>query len=120
MGLSDRTIRADLELYNKLSGEVRKRVAGTWLADARNQLRNLAKLHKSDQDHVLDLILGPEPKAKKVVDAVCIIENRPKARTDHDKLMAALWKRFLSLPKKQQKAVVVLLREGGHIKGGGE
>ena len=117
MGLSDRTIRADLELYKGLSAATRKRVAGTFLADARNQLRDLARLDADRQHQALDLMLGEEPQAKKVSDALCIIEKRPKAKTDNDKLLRDLTKRWLSAPKKVKTQFLEFLREQGAIGG---
>ena len=117
MGLSGRTIRADLELHGKLSAVSRKRVAGTWMADARNQLRDLAKLDAAHQAKALDLMLGDEPKAKKVADAICIIEKRPKAKPGNEQLLAKLTKVWLSSPKKVQRDFLEFLREQGAIGG---
>jgi ParB family chromosome partitioning protein len=117
MRLSSRTIEADLELFRGLTAAARKRVAGSWLADARNQLRELSKLHETDQHNVLDLLLGPEPKANKVSDALCIIEKRPKARTDNEKLYKVLTKAWLSAPKKVKTQFLEFLREQGAIGG---
>lgn len=117
MGLSQRTIFADLELYSGLSADTRRRVAGTWLADARNQLRELARLDADKQDAALNLILGEEPKARKVSDALCIIEKRPKARTDNEKIYRDLTKLWLSAPKKVKTQFLEFLREQGAIGG---
>lgn len=117
MGLSKRTVFADLELHNGLSAATRKRVASTWLADARNQLRDLAKLDATHQAKALDLMLGEEPKAKKVSDALCIIEKRPKAKPGNEQLFVKLKKAWLSSPKKVQRDFLEFLREQGAIGG---
>jgi ParB family chromosome partitioning protein len=117
IGLSRRTIFADLELHNGLSAATRKRVAGTWMADARNQLRDLAKLDAAKQAKALDLMIGEEPKAKKVADAICIIEKRPKAKPGNEQLLAKLTKLWLSSPKKVQRDFIEFLREQGHVGG---
>ncbi len=117
MGLSSRTIEADFELFRKLSSPTRKRVAGTWLADARNQLRDLAKLDAAQQAKALDLMLGEEPKARRVADAICIIEKRPKAKPGNEQLLAKLTKAWLSAPKKVQRDFLEFLRSQGAIGG---
>ncbi len=85
MNLSKRTIFAAAEMYEGLSPASRARVAGSPYAENHVQLRDLSKLDASQQAKALDLMLGEAPKAKRVADALAIIEKRPKAKTDHDK-----------------------------------
>lgn len=103
MNLSDRTIRAAVEMFNGLSAASRRRVTGTRLADNHVQLRQLSQLDAEHQHKALDLILAEEPKARNVNDAVCIIEKRPKAKTDNAKQLARLQKQYLSASKPVQR-----------------
>lgn len=114
MGLSDRTIRADLELHRGLSAATRKRVAGTWLAEQRNQLRDLSRLEPEQQSKALDLMLAEEPKAKRVADAVCIIEKRPKAeKNTRDGQVAKIVKIYADLDSTGRKHALLQLQQMG-------
>jgi len=113
LDLSERTIRAAVEMWNGLSAASRKRVSGTWLAGNHVQLKQISELDAEQQHKVLDLILAEEPKARKVADAVCILEKRPKPATDHGKMLAKLVKAWESAPAKVRKDFLAHLEGQG-------
>lgn len=114
LNLSKRTIEAATSMFNGLSESTRARVAGTWLADNHVQLRDLSKLPPDQQARALDLILGDEPKAKRVFDAVCIIEQRPKpAKNTREAHVAKIIKLYAGLDQTGRRHALLLLKDMG-------
>lgn len=111
--LSLRSVQRSIEIFDGLSVASRKRVSASRLADHQAQLKQLSEVDKSLQDSVLDLMLCDPPKAKTVTDAVCIIEKRPKAKTEPEKIYKTLTKVWLSAPKKVKRDFLEFLRTQG-------
>lgn len=112
--LSKRTIEAATSMFNGLSSQTRRRVTGTWLADNHVQLRDLSRLDADQQERTLNLMLGDEPKAKRVIDAVCIIEKRPKPqKNSREAQVAKIIKIYTSLDAAGRRQALLLLRDMG-------
>ncbi len=104
MGLSERTVRADAELFAGLSPASRKAVVGTFLADNRAQLATLAKQPHDDQKALLKILLAAEPKASTMGQALALHHNKVDLSTPDEKTFAAfvkLWGRASKHGRKQ-------------------
>ena len=118
MGLSKRTIFADVKLHEGLNAMTRARVSGTALAGNRQQLRELAALDAVMQGKTLDLLLAAEPVAKKVSDALAILSGRPK-----DKKLTPAWyymrivKAWADAPKAARRDFLAYLSERKELPG---
>ena len=114
-GLSKQTFFAAVALWSGLTPEIRKAVAGTWLADHQAQLAQLSKVDQKKQAKVLSLVLpakeGAEPKAASVSDAISIIENKVDPKTPDEAQFSALVKAWHKAGRKAQKQFVAYLRE---------
>lgn len=75
VGLSERAIRIAVAIWKGLSVAARARCADTWLAEHQGNLKLLSEQTPAIQIKVLDLIVGEEPKAGSVAEALVIIEN---------------------------------------------
>lgn len=76
MQLSERTVRADVALFDGLSPATRKRIALLPIASNRAQLVQLAKHEPAIQKAVLDLLLAEKPKAANVNQALSLHLNK--------------------------------------------
>jgi ParB family transcriptional regulator, chromosome partitioning protein len=109
MKLSERTVRADAELYNGLSPATRKAVVGTFLADNRAQLASLAKQPHEDQKALLKILLAAEPKASTMGKALALHHNKVDLSTPDEKAFAAfvkLWGRASKQAQKQMRLYI--------------
>jgi hypothetical protein len=75
IGLSERTIRGDLELYRRLLPDVVGKIRGLPVASSAGQLRALARLPYDDQRAVAQLLVDG---ANSVTDALATIQQKPK------------------------------------------
>ena len=105
MGLSKRTIFADAELFSKLSAATRKALAQTPFADSRSQLVALAKLNADDQKALLKLILGENPKAGTVGEALAQHFNKIDTKNPDEIAMAKFKKLWAVASKPVKKAI---------------
>lgn len=75
VGIGQRTVYAAVALWNALEAEVRSELQSMDLAHNQAQLVQLSKVEPERQSQVLALMSGDEPKARKVADALSILEN---------------------------------------------
>lgn len=68
-GLTERTIRRAVMIAEKLPQPLRKRLAGTSLAQKQSELLALAKLAPDEQEACVDLLLAEDPAAQTVAEA---------------------------------------------------
>lgn len=78
-GLTARTIQRAVAIASGLQLDVRARLAGTPLAPRQSELMALAKLSRSEQHAVLDLLLGDTPQAASVEAARRIVRDEHAA-----------------------------------------
>jgi len=122
VGLSDRSLRMAVAIWNGLSTDSRNRLPGTWLADHQASLQTLSTLDAAMQKKVLDLLLSDPAGADTVADAVMLAEGRRPPKTDELALKRALTG-FTRLKKDQQRdfvrqhqaTLIAALREEGLI-----
>jgi ParB-like chromosome segregation protein Spo0J len=79
-GVSDRTIRRDLEVGEKLDQAAAKTIRDTPVADNRTQLKKLADLPPAEQRKAAKKIASG--KAETVQDATALKDEKPKKITD--------------------------------------
>jgi ParB family chromosome partitioning protein len=94
VGLTDRSIRLSVKIATSLAPDVKAQIAGTRVAKVQAELLALAKLAPTAQRAVLALLLGDDPKAMTVRQAVALQSNRPAttAKDGYARLMGA-WAR---------------------------
>jgi ParB family chromosome partitioning protein len=111
-GFSRRTFFAALQMWNGLTAHSRTRLRGTKFADNHAQLALLAQKAASEQNAVLDLLLGKEPKAATVADAILIIEKRPKPK-GAEKLYSKFQKAWLDADAPTRRKMLLMLQGHG-------
>lgn len=113
IGLSERTIRADVELYQKLSPKTRERVALTWLADNRAQLVQLSKVDHELQKAALDLLLAKEPKVTNVSGALALHLNKVDVKNLDEIAFARFVKLWGGASKKVKRQISSYITKAG-------
>ncbi len=83
-GLSDRSVRLAVQIFEGLSPETRERLKGTALAGKQSDLKALAVLDADAQAKVLALILGDKPAVASIADAILKISGE-EPETDTQK-----------------------------------
>lgn len=93
IGIGERTMYAAIALWNGLEPTARRELQSMELANNQAQLVQLSKVEPERQSQVLRLMSGDKPKACKVADALCILDERidPKApdQEQYDRLIKA-------------------------------
>jgi ParB family transcriptional regulator, chromosome partitioning protein len=105
MGLSERTVRADAELFRGLSIASRKAVVGTYLADNRAQLAALSKQPQDDQKALLKILLAKEPQATSMAAAMALHFNKVDLSTPDELVFAKFVKLWTSASEKARKEI---------------
>lgn len=113
VGLSRRTVFADIELFSGLSAATRQRLAGHALADNRAQLVALSRLDAGQQQQVLDLLLAAEPQASTVNAALCIIDNKVDPKDPDTEAWAKFLKLWARASKKMRRQIADYVNKGG-------
>ncbi|MDP1629910.1 MAG: ParB N-terminal domain-containing protein [Caulobacter sp.] len=88
VGVTDRTIRSDLELYRRLSPTVAAQLRGHSVGRNAAQLRALTKLSEADQRRAADMIL--QGRVKNAGEAVALLVGKVPASADAKRLSAFL------------------------------
>ncbi|WP_269580552.1 ParB N-terminal domain-containing protein [Roseibium sp. Sym1] len=82
-GLSERSIRFAVQVFDALSPTTRERLKGTQFAEVQADLRALGRLDPEIQGKVMDLVTGDEPEAATIKDALTLLDGgRPETETD--------------------------------------
>lgn len=105
VGLSDRSIRRAVEIWNGLSADSRKRLPGTPFANDQGGLKILSDLDAAIQKKVLDLLLSEPAGADTLADALMLAEGRRAPKADELALKRALTG-FTRLDGQGQRAFV--------------
>ncbi len=109
-GLSDRSVRLAIQIFEALSPETRERLKGTPFAEKQSDLKALADLDAEVQSKVLDLILGELPKARTIADALLILDGRdPETATD--RVLRSACDNLSKLPRAGRMVVFKLHRK---------
>lgn len=119
-GLTERTIRRAVAIATRLTGDSRRRIAGTDLAKKQNELLALSRLDAADQAAVLDLLLpadGAAPQARGVAAARRLLtgtrpENAPAGQT-----LARLLHLWSRASRAERRAFLRHLHETGQVAG---
>jgi len=77
LGISERTVRRAVHLFQGIAPDVRQRIAGTWLAESGSQLDALAKLTPDDQRKIAEFVLQ-WPGVRQVSEIARQLAGRPK------------------------------------------
>jgi ParB family transcriptional regulator, chromosome partitioning protein len=113
MGLSERTVRADAELFQGLSEASRKAVVNSYLADNRAQLAVLSKQPPADQKALLKILLAEEPKATSMAAALALHHNKVDLSTPDEKTFASFVKLWSKASGKARKQFVIYIEAQG-------
>ncbi|MEX2480241.1 MAG: ParB N-terminal domain-containing protein [Gammaproteobacteria bacterium] len=114
-GFSPRTFEAAVRLYEGLSPEAREMIGGTPLAHNQAELVRLSKLSSERQKAILELLLAPdsgtsEPKARKVHDALHVLDDWVDPQTPDQKGYNKLVRAWHLAPRKAQRQFIEYLR----------
>lgn len=103
--LSRASIYNYLGLYDRLDPKVRQSIKGTPLADNMAELRALAAEEPKEQPAILELVMGPEPKATSINQAVSIHFNDIDTSTPDERDFARFVKLWSRASKKLRKNI---------------
>ncbi|WP_417691517.1 ParB/RepB/Spo0J family partition protein [Roseibium sp.] len=87
-GLSDRSVRLAVQIFEGLSPESRERLKGSFLADKQSDLKALSELTAADQAAVLDQLLATGAEATSVCEALMLADGK-KPLSASDKVFRA-------------------------------
>jgi hypothetical protein len=77
-------------IAERLAPDVKASIGGTWIARTQKELLDLAKLAHAEQRAVLAMLLGDQPKARTVRQAMASLTGRTVKESDgYAKLMTA-------------------------------
>jgi len=97
-GLSERSIRFAVQIYDNLSPATRECLKGTPFAEVQADLRVLGRLDPEVQGEVMDLVTGDEPEAATIRDALTLLEGRTPER-ESDRIFRRSLTNFSKLSK---------------------
>lgn len=112
LGLSRRTVFADVALFSGLSSASRKRITGTWLADNRAQLVVLSKEKPEDQKAVLDLLFKDEEPCANVSAALARHHNKVDVTDPDEAAFAKFVKLWAGASKKVRRNIKAHIEKG--------
>ncbi|WP_298815421.1 ParB N-terminal domain-containing protein [uncultured Roseibium sp.] len=121
-GLSDRSVRLAIQIFDGLSPATRELLKGTQIAEKQSELKALSDLNAAEQNNVLDLILCDEPKAGSVADAKTVLSGKRPVR-DIDKRLYTVCDYLPKLPKasriqvfqQHKKEIIDLVKKEGWL-----
>lgn len=98
-GLSERSIRFAVQVFDALSPTTRERLKGTQFAEVQADLRALGRLDPEIQGKVMDLVTGDEPEAATIKDALTLLDGGdPRQRpTEFSEEQSTVFLNFLGL-----------------------
>lgn len=103
--LSRASIYNYLGIFDRLEPKVREQLKGTPLADNMAELRALAAEEPKEQADILSLVMGPEPKATSINQAVSIHFNDVDTSTPDERDFARFVKLWSRASKKLRKNI---------------
>ncbi|WP_353928760.1 MT-A70 family methyltransferase [Desulfofundulus kuznetsovii] len=91
-GLSPRTIQEDIQIAEKLTGEVKEAICGTPWEDSKKELLDIARMEPDEQINVVRLLISGEAKnprgAKRKLKADQLKDNPPLPEGKYDVILA--------------------------------
>ncbi|MBO0346010.1 ParB N-terminal domain-containing protein [Roseibium sp. CAU 1637] len=97
-GLSDRSVRLAVQIWEGLAPASRERLKGTPFAVRQSDLKALSDLDEDTQSKVLDILVGPVPRAASIADALVILHGR-KPLTAAERIFRTVSDSLVKLPK---------------------
>ena len=101
-GLSDRSIRFAVQIFDNLAPATRERLKGTQFAQTQADISALGRLDPEMQGRVMDLVTGEEPEAATIRDALALLEGR-RPETETDRIFRRSLNSFSKLPKSSRR-----------------
>lgn len=101
-GLSDRSVRLAVQVFEGLSPSSRERLKGMPQAEKQSDLKALSALTHDEQAKVLDLLLAEEPQVSSIADALVLAQGK-KPKSDTEKVFRATLGNLQKLHKPQRK-----------------
>lgn len=116
LGCDRSTVEKSVALFSRLTDAVRRRIAGTWIADKDSELRALAKLEPERQAAAVAAMLRAEAPAASVRKALAEIDGEEGAPADERQFarLAAAWEGAGAAARARFAA---MLREAGYLEG---
>lgn len=108
-GLSDRSVRLAVQIFEGLAPETREALKGTRFAEKQADLKTLSALDAETQGKVLRLI-SHEPKDMTIADALAMIKGE-RLESASEKLFRTISDNMVKLPKAGRLAVFRLHRD---------
>lgn len=116
-GITERTVQRAVMIADKLSPDIRARIAGTWIARKQSELLDLVKTDPDKRLPVLDLLLDEDSTLTSVKGALRSLDDgAPSVADDRSKAVAALRKAWDRASLKDRTAWIdEMISEGrGH------
>lgn len=123
-GLSDRSVRLAVQIFESLSPQTRERLRGTEIANKQSDLKALAGLTAENQTKVLDMLLSEPSTANSVGEAIQMVEGQ-KPKSEAEKLFKRVSDIMTGLPKasrtnvfrQHKKEIIALVKKEGWLNG---
>lgn len=121
-GLSERSVRLAIQIFNDLSRDTRQRLKGSIYAEKQSDLKALAELDAAAQKNVLDLLFVEPPQVTTIADAK-LLASGERRESDAEKRFRTVCDYLPNLPKasrlgvfRQHRAEIVeLVRKEGWL-----
>ncbi|EFO30968.1 MT-A70 family protein [Roseibium sp. TrichSKD4] len=103
-GLSDRSIRLAITIYNALSPATRERLKNTKFAEKQSDLKLLGECKPDEQDKILNILFAEEPEAGTVGDAIALVRTG-KAERPTEKIYKSILDKLPRLPLTNRREI---------------
>lgn len=113
--LDERSIQYAVSIAENIPPEIRKRIAGTRIAEKQSDLLALTKRTPPDQEKIVDALLRETDPAGSVAAAIGEIDGHAVGKSPEEKQLAALRQAWNKAPKKVRDRFLDGLREAGEI-----
>lgn len=123
-GLSARSVRLAVQIFESLSPQTRERLRGTEIANKQSDLKALAGLTAENQTKVLDMLFSEPCSAASVGEAIQLVEGQ-KPKSEAEKLFKRVSDIMTGLPKasrtnvfrQHKKEIIALVKKEGWLNG---
>ncbi|WP_282045567.1 ParB/RepB/Spo0J family partition protein [Roseibium album] len=123
-GLSARSVRLAVQIFESLSPQTRERLRGTEIANKQSDLKALAGLTAENQTKVLDMLFGEPSTAATVGEGIQLVEGQ-KPKSETEKLFRRVSDIMTGLPKasrtnvfrQHKKEIIALVKKEGWLNG---
>lgn len=115
IGLDERTIRRAVSIADGIPPALRKRLAGTSVADKQADLLALAKQEPASQVKIVDALQRDDAPAPSVRAAIDEVEGRTAIHDPHEAQLAAMRQAWNKGSARARKSFIAWLRETGEV-----